>query len=722
MSNSYQSNVNTYVSVIGNTNPYVPGAIANDLASFNTVGQIQDSGYSVNNTIISSSNTTLPTSYVVLQAIGAAVTSSKSFRGGYDASSNLFPTMGGSGAAGAILSGDVWNITVNGTLGGEAVVVGNTILALVDTPGQTAGNWLISNTLTDVIITSPATSQYVRYNGSAWVNATIQAGDLPLATSIASGAVSITSQSFAGIKTFTNYTQSLAFFADQETTATNGGTVQLTNASKQNQRFTGTLSQTVYMPDATTLPLGATYQINNNSTGGSTLIYAFGNGQIYTCARGAFTTMVLTDNSTAAGVWDNHSLLPAGAIFGLTGLTYSGGTISFANGNFSATTNQVTLGASAHQTIINAPAPSGANVTFTIPNAAATNSVQPLGSATTSNWLQYISSDGAQHLSQPAFTDISGTATAAQIPSTLNATVFSGSTNPIVRSIYTGAQSTTSGGATQNVQDNGTAITNGNRLGSFSFLSVYDNTHTYVVGAATRAFATQTWTSTANGTQLQFLTTANNSTTQTTALTLDQDQSATFANTVNATTFAGALTGNANTSTNISSGTANQLLYQSAANTTAKLAVNSTATVQALTQVSSGAPTWTTLATANLSDITTGFWVPTDASGAGLTFTSDSCVYTQIGKIIIVTGKITYPATADASNTLISGLPFTVVSATSSTYGGFPVNSSSLASTWYLCLQNSITFELISSTTTNRYTNANLSGKTIYFTLTYRSA
>jgi hypothetical protein len=62
-------------------------------------------------------------------------------RGNYDASGNAFPTSGGSGTAGAILKGDVWRISVAGTLGGNAVDVGDTIRALVDTPGQTAGNW-----------------------------------------------------------------------------------------------------------------------------------------------------------------------------------------------------------------------------------------------------------------------------------------------------------------------------------------------------------------------------------------------------------------------------------------------------------------------------------------------------------------------------------------------------------------------------------------------------
>ena len=66
-------------------------------------------------------------------------------RGSYDASGNVWPSTGGSGTAGAILKGDLWYISVQGTLGGVLAVVGSSIRALVNTPGQTAGNWDILN-------------------------------------------------------------------------------------------------------------------------------------------------------------------------------------------------------------------------------------------------------------------------------------------------------------------------------------------------------------------------------------------------------------------------------------------------------------------------------------------------------------------------------------------------------------------------------------------------
>lgn len=64
-------------------------------------------------------------------------------RGSHDASANLFPATGGSGAAGAILKGDLYFISVAGVLGGVAVGIGDSVRALVDTPGQTSGNWAV---------------------------------------------------------------------------------------------------------------------------------------------------------------------------------------------------------------------------------------------------------------------------------------------------------------------------------------------------------------------------------------------------------------------------------------------------------------------------------------------------------------------------------------------------------------------------------------------------
>lgn len=63
------------------------------------------------------------------------------YRGLYDASTNVAPSTGGAGTGGAILAGDYWAVSVAGTIFGIPVAVGALLTALVNTPGQTSGNW-----------------------------------------------------------------------------------------------------------------------------------------------------------------------------------------------------------------------------------------------------------------------------------------------------------------------------------------------------------------------------------------------------------------------------------------------------------------------------------------------------------------------------------------------------------------------------------------------------
>jgi hypothetical protein len=83
------------------------------------------------------------------------------------------------------------------------------------------------------------------------------------------------------------------------------------------------------------------------------------------------------------------------------------------------------------------------------------------------------------------------------------------------------------------------ALISTNQLGIINFEGAYNNANGLNIGARIIASATQTYSITAAGTNLQFYTTPNNSITNTLALTLGQDQSATFANNVTATAYYG---------------------------------------------------------------------------------------------------------------------------------------------------------------------------------------
>src|SRR5262249_5330371 len=47
---------------------------------------------------------------------------------------------------------------------------------------------------------------------------------------------------------------------------------------------------------------------------------------------------------------------------------------------------------------------------------------------------------------------------------------------------------------------------------------------------------------------------------------------------------------------------------------------------------------------------TTGVWTPIDGSGAGLSFTNASGVYTRVGKLCVANAYVTYPVTANGAN------------------------------------------------------------------------
>jgi hypothetical protein len=71
-----------------------------------------------------------------------------------------------------------------------------------------------------------------------------------------------------------------------------------------------------------------------------------------------------------------------------------------------------------------------------------------------------------------------------------------------------------------------------------------------------------------------------------------------------------------------------------------------------------------------LDDYEEGTWSATDASGAGLTFTSSSGIYVKIGGWVYVSVYIAYPSTANASAAKIGGLPFTSKGGNNANYVG----------------------------------------------------
>ncbi len=114
----------------------------------NTLGYTAENtaNKSTDGTFADNSDTKYPSQKAAKTYIDGKVASAINYRGAYDASGNVYPSTGGSGTEGAILKGNAWAISVAGTLSGEAIQVGDWIIANVDTPAQTASNWDKLNT------------------------------------------------------------------------------------------------------------------------------------------------------------------------------------------------------------------------------------------------------------------------------------------------------------------------------------------------------------------------------------------------------------------------------------------------------------------------------------------------------------------------------------------------------------------------------------------------
>ena len=118
-------------------------------------------------------------------------------------------------------------------------------------------------------------------------------------------------------------------------TATAAGTTTLTVASTQYQRFTGTTTQTVKLPDATTLQKGFVFIVDNDSTGNITVIDN-ASTTLDTVVAGSIDNWVLLDNSTTAGTWIAYSLLPSNYDFGTSSANFGGSTLT--NGTWNGST------------------------------------------------------------------------------------------------------------------------------------------------------------------------------------------------------------------------------------------------------------------------------------------------------------------------------------------------------------------------------------------------
>ena len=115
------------------------------------------------------------------------------------------------------------------------------------------------------------------------------------------------------------------------TTASSAGTLVLTSASTQVQLVTGTTTQTIQLPQATTLLKGTFYTVANNSTG---LVTVKDNASttLETIPTGGAAQFLCVLNGTSAGTWGVRVFAASNVTWGTATLNY-GGTITSATWN-----------------------------------------------------------------------------------------------------------------------------------------------------------------------------------------------------------------------------------------------------------------------------------------------------------------------------------------------------------------------------------------------------
>jgi len=113
-----------------------------------------------------------------------------------------------------------------------------------------------------------------------------------------------------------------------------------------------------------------------------------------------------------------------------------------------------------------------------------------------------------------------------------------------------------------------------------------------------------------------------------------------------------------------------------------------------------------------------GTWNPSDASGAGLSFTTATAFYHKVGKIVLVWGYVQYPTTSSSLQATIGNLPFT---ASNTSINGFPsiTMSSGVSSgpTFGFVAKNGTTFGFGANSAA--VTNATMSTNNVYFSGVY---
>ena len=144
---------------------------------------------------------------------------------------------------------------------------------------------------------------------------------------VANGGTGVTSSSGASsvvLRDANTNTSANVFFNAFTNVGASGTTTSLSVSSTYNWVMTGSGGQTFTMPDATTLPVGATYTFNNNQTSGAIVVNNHSSTLIVSVPSGGYVTVILLTNGNSAGTWDYHFDAPSNVSWSTNTFSYSG--------------------------------------------------------------------------------------------------------------------------------------------------------------------------------------------------------------------------------------------------------------------------------------------------------------------------------------------------------------------------------------------------------------
>ena len=119
-----------------------------------------------------------------------------------------------------------------------------------------------------------------------------------------------------------------------------------------------------------------------------------------------------------------------------------------------------------------------------------------------------------------------------------------------------------------------------------------------------------------------------------------------------------------------------------------------------------------------LDDYEEGTWTVSDSSGAGLTFTNTSGIYTKVGRLVTCNVIFQYPVTVDGSQARIS-LPFTASNVTNAGGGVFNYNTPGITGAQPVVVGNQAYFLLANVAAGTAYLNSAASGTYFRGTISY---